>query len=108
MSTYNQMTKNPDTGQWEDATWIDDYFGPHQYGVRFPSSEQIWGGRELETRDYTAEEQVVMLEESLKSSLDNEAQMRELFRSTERELANLKQELRGVARLFKELMEEES
>lgn len=39
MSTYSRETKNPDTGEWEIATWIDDYFGSHNYGVRFPSME---------------------------------------------------------------------
>lgn len=37
MSTYNRRTKHPRTGQWEEATWYDDLFGPHRYGVVFPS-----------------------------------------------------------------------
>lgn len=37
MSTYQRVTKNPITGKFELATWLDDYFGPHRYGVRFPS-----------------------------------------------------------------------
>jgi hypothetical protein len=35
MSNYLQTTKNPLTGKWEVARWIDDYFGRHQYGVEF-------------------------------------------------------------------------
>lgn len=35
MSTYIRRTKHPATGKFEPATWIDDYFGPHRYGVRF-------------------------------------------------------------------------
>jgi len=37
MSTYIRRTRNPSTGQFEDALWIDDFFGRHRYGVRFPS-----------------------------------------------------------------------
>lgn len=36
MSTYIKKTKNPKTGEYEDAMWIDDYFGSHHYGVMFP------------------------------------------------------------------------
>ena len=36
MSTFAKLTKNPATGKWEIATWIDDFFGRHQYGVKFP------------------------------------------------------------------------
>ena len=35
MSTYKMMTKNPDSGLWELATWHDDHFGKHKYGVEF-------------------------------------------------------------------------
>lgn len=53
MSTYNKQTKNPDTGEWEEATWIDDYFGRHCYGVKFPSTGEVINPEdvELETRD---------------------------------------------------------
>lgn len=39
MSTFNKQTKHPVTGEWEDATWYDDFFGRHGYGVVFPSDE---------------------------------------------------------------------
>jgi hypothetical protein len=35
MSTYKKITKNPSTGLYENATWHDDYFGRHLYGVEF-------------------------------------------------------------------------
>lgn len=35
MSNYQQLTKHPITGKWEFATWIDDHFGPHRYGIHF-------------------------------------------------------------------------
>ena len=52
MSTYLKQTKHPITGEWHEATWIDDYYGRHRYGVQFPD-----GGTynpdttKLETRD---------------------------------------------------------
>lgn len=50
MSTYSRETKHPKTGAWERATWYDDLFGNHNYGVVFPSdadnvpqnSDQSW------------------------------------------------------------------
>jgi len=35
MSTYKQICRHPNTGVWEKATWHDDYFAPHVYGVEF-------------------------------------------------------------------------
>lgn len=35
MSSFVKQTKHPITGQWQDAAWIDDYFGHHNYGVKF-------------------------------------------------------------------------
>ena len=52
MSTYSKQTKHPITGEWHEATWIDDFYGRHRYGVQFPD-----GGTynpdttKLETRD---------------------------------------------------------
>ena len=37
MSSFRKVTMHPTTGEWEDAFWIDDKFGPHHYGVEFPS-----------------------------------------------------------------------
>jgi len=55
MSNYYKQTKNPRTGKWEKAMWCDDHFGPHHYGVIFPSNEQfVFDDPEivkLETRD---------------------------------------------------------
>lgn len=47
MSSYNQLTKHPTTGEWCDAVWLDDYFGKHHYGVRFPDGS-IVDPREVE------------------------------------------------------------
>jgi hypothetical protein len=39
MSTYNQYTKHPRTGLWENALWEDDHFGHYHYGVIFPNGD---------------------------------------------------------------------
>lgn len=53
MSTYSKITKNPKTGKFEEARWIDDYFGPHHYGVEFQDGTVIdpWEV-DLETKDW--------------------------------------------------------
>src|SRR3990167_305886 len=35
MSNFIAKAKHPKTGKIEDAEWLDDYFGHHEYGVRF-------------------------------------------------------------------------
>lgn len=35
MSSYIRTTKHPVTDEYEDAFWVDDHFGSHQYGVVF-------------------------------------------------------------------------
>lgn len=35
MSSYKKITRHPATGHYENAEWLDDYFKPHVYGVRF-------------------------------------------------------------------------
>lgn len=42
MSSYIKQTVNPDTHEMEDAEWLDDYFGQHNYGVRFPSTGIVY------------------------------------------------------------------
>lgn len=42
MSSYHKITRNPETGKYEKAFWIDDYFKPHVYGVKFPSTEKVY------------------------------------------------------------------
>lgn len=41
MSSFIRTTKHPDTGKWEEAEWLDDYFGKHQYGVKFPDGRMF-------------------------------------------------------------------
>jgi hypothetical protein len=52
MSTFHKSTRNPDTGKWEIAIWLDDHFGSHHYGVEFPDGNIYDAGeRALETRE---------------------------------------------------------
>lgn len=55
MSSYRKLTRNPETGLWENAEWLDDYFGLHRYGVRFPSDGSVANPEVtiLETKDDT-------------------------------------------------------
>ncbi len=42
------MTKHPMTSEVRSAMWIDDYFGRHQYGVRFGGEDTVYRGDECE------------------------------------------------------------
>lgn len=53
MSNYSRETKHPITGEWQVADWLDDYFGKHQYGVRFHDGEVFKEEEIKETRDNT-------------------------------------------------------
>lgn len=49
MSNFTRNSINPATGKYEIATWLDDYYGPHRYGVRFQDGkiypeEAVTGG----------------------------------------------------------------
>jgi len=39
MSSFIRKTRNPVTGKLENAVWVDNYFGGHEYGVKFPSGK---------------------------------------------------------------------
>jgi hypothetical protein len=62
MSNFIKQTKNPMTGRWENAEWLDDHFGPHRYGVRFPSSGEIFPAElyKLKTRDAVENEKLTL------------------------------------------------
>jgi len=36
MSDFIRDTYNPRNGNLEPAHWMDDYYGKHRYGVKFP------------------------------------------------------------------------
>jgi hypothetical protein len=41
MSNFITNTKNPKTGEFEPAYWLDDYYGHHHYGVRFKDGTMV-------------------------------------------------------------------
>jgi hypothetical protein len=61
MSTYSRDTKHPVTGKWENATWFDDLFGNHHYGVVFPSDREKYG-KDLPLRTIAFDPQKMELE----------------------------------------------
>lgn len=42
MSSFIRRTRNPDTGEFEDAMWLDNYFGRYNYGISFPSTGRVF------------------------------------------------------------------
>ncbi len=49
MSCFLAKTKHPLTGKIEEASWIDNYFGLHKYGVGF-SDGGIYNADSLEIK----------------------------------------------------------
>lgn len=39
MSNFTRLTRNPRTGEFEKAEWLDNHFGRHHFGIRFPDGE---------------------------------------------------------------------
>ena len=59
MSSYAKITKHPTTGEYALARWIDDYFAPHYYGVKFPDDDKVYPAEFVEERqihDFWAED----------------------------------------------------
>ena len=59
MSSYAKITKHPTTGKYHLARWIDDYFAPHYYGVKFPTDDKVYPAEFVEQRqihDFWAED----------------------------------------------------
>lgn len=61
MSNFTALTRHPLSGLVTEAEWLDDYFGKHQYGVRFPMpghpgvyepvfDAELWGIRIVTTK----------------------------------------------------------
>ena len=51
MSCYIAKAINPGNGEVQDAEFLDDYFGPHQYGVRFPGSPHVYRADDILSAD---------------------------------------------------------
>ena len=48
MSNFSQPAYHPKEKTVRLASFLDDHFGPHEYGVRFPGDEHVY--RDHETR----------------------------------------------------------
>ena len=42
MSSYLGTAIHPETGKPTPAWFLDDYFGPHRYGVQFKDEYRVW------------------------------------------------------------------
>ena len=50
MSSFKRETFNPTTEKYEEAMWIDDYFGHYNYGVDFEDGI-IWKPSEIQSKE---------------------------------------------------------
>lgn len=41
MSKFIRKTRHPDTKEFEEAEWLDDYYGKRRYGVMSPSTGEV-------------------------------------------------------------------
>lgn len=48
MSDYSRITRHPNDGRYDIATWHDNYFGHGLYGVRFPNDEVVYPASQVE------------------------------------------------------------
>jgi hypothetical protein len=68
MSNYYSKAINPETGKLEEAVFLDDYFGKHEYGVKF-SNGNLYKIKDIkipmkELENFTNEELNKKLEDS--------------------------------------------
>jgi len=47
MSNYIAPTYHPLERVTRDAEWLDNYFGPHRYGVRFEADDRVYRPMEV-------------------------------------------------------------
>lgn len=93
MSSYYKPTVHPKTNRVEHAMWIDDYFGRHNYGVKF-SDDEVYRPEEV----ITADRYIGQLEDALATALsliaasangyisDGNKESAELYRDAHHEL----------------------
>ena len=48
MSSYRGFAIHPDTGETRAAWFVDDFFGPHKYGVCFEGEGRFYREEEIE------------------------------------------------------------
>lgn len=69
MSTFTKMTKNPKTGKFEKALWMDDHFAHYHYGVRFEDGSVVDPEAiNLEVRNPMSHKEIQSLKNLLKNT----------------------------------------
>jgi len=58
MSNYRASAINPKTGKGEEATFLDNYWGPSKYGVKFKDGK-VYRKDDLETRKTNMQEIII-------------------------------------------------
>ncbi len=48
MSSFTRVAWNPREQQARAASWLDDYFGRHEYGVSFAGDSHVYRPAEVE------------------------------------------------------------
>lgn len=48
MSNFTRVAWNPRERVARAANWLDDYFGRHQYGVKFDGDDKVYRPEEVE------------------------------------------------------------
>lgn len=71
MSNFARITKHPTTGKFELASWLDNYFGPHKYGVHFPSDDFTYKESDFKWEFQDQETQAKPLGEPADAVLNN-------------------------------------
>ena len=51
MSNYTRRTINPKTGEYEDAIWLDNHFGHHEYGIQFINDGSVYEQDEVDATE---------------------------------------------------------
>lgn len=52
MSNYAALTRRKGSeDEWKEAVWVDNYFGPGRYGVRFRGTIRFLDGEKYERKE---------------------------------------------------------
>jgi hypothetical protein len=74
MSSFSAIAKNPITGNYELASFMDDYFGNHQYGIKFgDDTSEVYSPDELEIPNQYGHDSVLDIQGYLYMKLAEEA-----------------------------------
>ena len=89
MSNYHALARHPITGEIRVADWLDDSFGHHIYGVRFPGDKAIY--RRMHCIEVSLHEAGVEIERLRGIIAHNDAALAEVCAENERLWAALRE-----------------